>query len=283
MSPTLDFTDHSKETFESLAAKSETLRQLFGRFSLDVTSNMSLRQYFLDVEILRDFQADNSKQPPKFSNLLGALQLQWIAEAVLSGEVPLGYGNKLRELLDGDLNLLKRRRTRAKDALWEFEVRNILARGNIACHFDEPDLVITERIPSVGVACKKIYSEANVSKTVSTGVGQIKNRHGAGVVALNIDDLLPEDKILKVKNTDRAIEILRDFSTEFIARHEHTFRKYLQDGRCIFIMASAGSLADIEESNPRFNGVRQSVSWNIPGMNTEHAAFVMDAFQHGRA
>ncbi len=275
---TLDFTDYSKQRHCQLVELGSRLHEQFAQFGLDLNKSRSLSRYLSYASIMADFEENESSTKPSFSNLLGALHLHWIGEAVLSGTIPTEFKNKLEELLDGDLDLLKRNRTRAKDTLWEFEVRNVLARGNILSRFEEPDLVISSSPTPIGIACKKIYSEKNLGKTVSIAVEQIERRGQEGVIALNIDDLLPADVLVKVPNSIRAINHFRRRCEEFIERHERIFLRYLEAGRCLFVMVSSGGFVDIPDSIPRLNAVRQSLSWRVPGRDAVNADFILEAF-----
>lgn len=275
---TLDYTEFSRQRHRELVELGRRLNDLFSQFGLDLHKNRSLSRFLADASIMADFEENEKSTKPSFENLMGALHLHWIGEAVLSGKIPTKFKNKLEELLDGELDLLKRVRTRAKDTLWEFEVRNVLARANIPSMFEEPDLIIPTSATPIGIACKKIYSEENLSKTVSNAVKQIERRGQEGVVALNTDDLLPADVLVKVPNSDRAISHFRRRCEEFIQRHERIFLKYLEAGRCLFVMVSSGGFVDIPESLPRFNAVRQSLSWRVPGKNAVNGEFILKAF-----
>ena len=51
----------------------------------------------------------------------------------------------------------------------------------------------------VGIACMKLYSENNVDKVLSEGVGQIEASYDFGIVAVNLDDFTLPDQILRAR------------------------------------------------------------------------------------
>lgn len=115
-----------------------------------------------------------------------------------------------------------------------------------------------------GVACKKLYSEANVEKVLSQAIQQIERNCSSGIVALDIEDLLPENAILQVPNSQGMDARMNAHNDSFMQRHERHLRKYLEPGRAISVVVSSSAIVDILDRSPRFYTARQTTMWNIP-------------------
>jgi hypothetical protein len=95
----------------------------------------------------------------------------------------------------------------------------------------------------VGVACKKIYSQENVEKTLSEGVAQIESDHEFGILAINIDDLAPPNRIRTVASSGDLQASLSEDNRQFLKRHDRHFRKYLSTGRAMGAFVASGGIA----------------------------------------
>lgn len=175
----------------------------------------------------------------------------------------------LRKLCTGDLRFMNRTPSPARDSLFELEVwrsLNELRAG--AAELDEPDVVL--RLPSmnVGVACKKIYSKANFSKTVSNAVKQIRaNCPGLGIVAFSIEDLFPEGKGVGADSFDGAANFLSGQCQNFLAEHQDMFIKYFKGSDIVGALAVASTIVDIRIEKPRYSNMQQWLLWSAPELN----------------
>ncbi|MDP2806014.1 MAG: hypothetical protein Q8O24_08760, partial [Gallionellaceae bacterium] len=187
--------------------------------------------------------------------------------------MPLGVSVQAKEylsaLLIGSLDLLSREQSKAKDTLWELELWQALTRMGMHATLEEPDIVVTFDDARIGIACKKFYSENNVSKVLSQAVSQFEGDFAFGIVAINLDDLTPANTILKATSIDQMLELISQVNFSFIKRHERHLRKYLESGRAIAAFVSTSVISDVVTGKPRFNNSRQSTLWNIPGLPLE--------------
>lgn len=123
--------------------------------------------------------------------------------------------------------------SQGKDAIWELACMANFKIGAMKVRLDEPDLVTDVGQGDYGVACKKIYSENNVEKCISNGVGQIVRAQMPGIVALNIDELvIPPGRMLFAWDQETLRGMLQGYATDFMARHRATLKKYGEDGTC---------------------------------------------------
>lgn len=136
---------------------------------------------------------------------------------------------------------------------------------------EPPDIVVDYEGSRIGISCKKLYSEKNVEHELSQSVGQIEKGFEFGIVALNIDDLLPPDDVpLKKESSGAVTERLNQINTEFIDGHIRHFSKYLSASRIISAIVSASIIADVPSEKPRFRNTYQWTVWTITGLKERH-------------
>ncbi len=200
-----------------------------------------------------------------------ALHLERIAEAILPLKNEKGQSQHLKDILSGTLNFLERKESHAKNMLWELEVWSKLRKKTSAVYLQEPpDIVVDFDGSHIGIACKKIYSEKHVQNVLSQAVCQIEKEFEFGIVAINIDDLLPADTILNENTRNAVSERLFQHNGEFIERHDRHFRKYLSKERLISAIISSAVISDIHSEKPRFNNSWQWTVWAFPDIPKKH-------------
>lgn len=195
-----------------------------------------------------------------------AAQMERIASAVEVLSTDLDPRPHLVALLVGSINLLDRERSKAKDTLWELELLRMLRDVGINAHLGEPDLIVEFEGAKIGIACKKLYSEANVAKVLSEAVSQVEREFDFGIVAVNLDDLLPKNWLPPNQTIKSMLGILEERLFTFMKEHERHLKRYLEPGRAMTALVSCAALADVPSAQPRFLNARQSVAWHIPGL-----------------
>lgn len=265
-----EFSSERTNTFEVVAQSAGRLRELYAQAGLNLTKSPSLLTLLNDTEAL----AAATPEDRSFNQLLSALQIQRISEAILPLAGNSQIREKLIETLDGEINLLSRQRSKAKDTLWELELHRVLSDCGIETRFAEPDLIVLLAGSDAGVACKKLYSEANVEKVLSQAIGQVERNCTSGIVALDIEGLLPENAILQVPNVHGMAARLNAHNDAFMQRHERHLRKYLEPGRAISVVVSCAAIVDILDRTPRFFAARQTTMWNIPNQSSTQSSQV---------
>ncbi len=263
-----DMWKYQSSTYAHIKGRAIELLERFRSAGLDVRRSGSIQNLVRLASELSDAWLCNGLRAITFGHILAMLQVDRIATAAIV--IPRARETALlKDLLNGSLDLLKREQSKAKDTLWELELLRILTDHGISADLREPDILFSLSGPTLGVACKKIYSEANVSKVVSKAVSQIERDTEFGIVALNIDDLLPADVLLMVDTREEMVKSLVDFIQAFMARHERHFQRYLRPGRAMAVLTSCSSIACLSEVKAGFVNARQSVAWTIPGMAPE--------------
>ncbi len=259
-----------KTNFVQVKARAHEIEQLYASVALTMSPVCGLAKLIENAKTLSDKWLMNDLEQTSTINAFYALHLQRVADAVLTlADVP-DKKRYLRKLMSGEIDFFSRGPSQAKSFLWELELWSLLReRGAEAILEDPPDIVITLSGKTLGIACKKIFSENNVEKVLSEAVNQVKDCYDVGVVAINIDDLTPGNMVLKVNTEREMAHLLQDVCAKFLSRHERHFRKYLSTGRLVAALVAVHVIADVKEWEVAINNSRQSTVWTIPGLAPE--------------
>lgn len=202
--------------------------------------------YKLLSNTLKNYSASNTP-----FEIFDALYVNRIYSALLNLEDFQGKNRYLKDLLRSTLDFMEVSQSHSKNILFELEVTGKLRKIFKDTYLDEPDIVVPFEDGNVGIACKKIISENNFEKQLSNGVKQIKdNDFIFGIVAINIDNLLPEKTILNAVTFNQALDILHNENMEFINKYSGKFLKYLTENRIISVLIVSSTIADIKDENP---------------------------------
>ncbi len=264
-----NFSQQDTSSYLAVKQKAIELQELYRQNNLALPSTSYLSTLIDDTTILSDAWLCDNQARIDVQYVFKASQLECIAKAALHLGVSEQARKYLSALLNGSLDLLSRDRSIAKDTLWELEFWNILVDFGMSAALEEPDITVNFDGVKIGIACKKFYSENNVSKVLSEAIAQIEDNYDIGVVALNLDELTPANSILKAPSVEKAVEIINKNNDNFISKHERYLRKYLANGRAISALVSTCVLADIVSSKTRIFTMRQATVWSIPGLDID--------------
>lgn len=252
-----------KSTYSEISERSRQLRQVLAERNVRFHRDSALGKLLRDAESLaREWEEGNRDQ--EFRRLVNAAHANRIAEAILAVRDDPDAQQCLARIAGNDVNLSGRAPSQGKDHLWEIDLLHALRRhGFTGKLVDPPDIVVDLSGSPFPVACKKIYSEKGVEAQMRKGVKQLVGQGGGGLVALNIDDLVPDDTILSSWDRRAASDFLNKFNYDFVERHRLTLQRFVKDGRCDGILVSTSVLADLENSKPRFNLVTETMLWTL--------------------
>ncbi len=268
--------DESK-TFLDIKEKAIRVETLFKNKGLDIPKTSSLANLIDCAKKLSDCWLCGEKEVDN-SILWKAFHMYRISDSVFTIENDSDALFHLRKLINGNLDLLSRSRSEAKDFLWEIEFLHSLRKYGIKAELAEPpDIVVEFKGNSIGIACKKIHNEKNFEKVLSNGVSQISRDYDYGIVAINIDDTIPAHSLYSAKNKKIMMQGLSNINLSFMHRNERHLRKYLSSGRLISAVVSIAVIADLKEERIGLHNARQSTVWSIPGL-TEEKKKVFDDF-----
>jgi hypothetical protein len=264
------FSSENSSSFHKIGEHALTLKALFERHGLSIDSSPTLAELF--TQTLNGSKTIDGAAFGRitFNDVFGAAQMDRVSSAALLLEDEGNAYPYLLALLKGSINLLHREQSKAKDTLWELELLKIFRNIGIKASLEEPDIVVEFKGAKIGIACKKFYSEANVSKVLSIAISQIERAFDFGIVAVNLDDLLPEDQLVCAATIESASAMLEKRLLTFMKKHERHLRRYLEPGRAMTALVSCGALVDVQTEKPRFQNARQTVAWHIPGQTTEN-------------
>ncbi|MDP3856981.1 MAG: hypothetical protein Q8Q73_04370 [Stagnimonas sp.] len=262
----------ASDTYLALKQKALDLEALYADAGVRIPAGGDLARLIESTKQLSDawLQGRADKLPDQ--TLWDSAHLTRVADAALPLRGTPQEWAYLHKLTNGSLSLLKRESSEAKNFLWELELLHVLRAHGVQAKLQEPpDIVATFDAAEIGIACKKLYSTNNVEKVLSNGVAQIEGTYQFGIVAINLDDLTPEDSLF-VANTERQMaDQVNEINRSFLKENDRHFRKYLASGRLLSALVSTNVLADLRRESVRLNNARQSTVWMIPGLPAEKA------------
>jgi len=253
--------------------KANQLGQLFAKYGISVAP----QSYLADVMAAACEVSDASLMAKEvsFGRFFQAVLLDRIADAILLLDGAASAEDYLKRLRHGNLELLSRTASDEKNILWELELLFMLrVMGFEAILQEPPDIVVQLERVSIGIACKKSYSEKGVSKAISEGVAQIEGSFDYGIVALSLDDLFPENTILRARTMREANENLAQRNRRFMGEHQRHMARYLRPDRLISVLVSTAALVELTEERPQFANVRQTAFWSLPGSKADHSGLL---------
>ncbi len=256
----------SKFDAKSIIHQTQIIKDIYS--SEDIKINPT--SYFgkLLEEISNNYTNKNEPQL-----IFKALIINKIASSMLYiNEIKKEERKKLLYRLKNDtLDFMKRTPSDAKSILWELELFTNIRDSISSTCIAEPDILIKYEDGDIGIPCKKISSENNIQKILSNAVKQIENNSCEfGIIAINLDDLLPEESILNKGHQTAATDYLYKHNTDFLNRHEHHFLKYFKSSRIIAVIVFTSVIVDIENESPKFNYAYQLTTWTIPDLKKKY-------------
>jgi hypothetical protein len=254
-------------TYEEVADGARALRSFFASKRIPIHRDSALGVILREAEALdREWKTGTSEGG--LARLINAAHANRIAEAIAAIKSDPNAEECLRRIAGNSVDLSKRVPSQGKDALWEIELLANLKRKAIDAQLvDPPDIVIQLNGTPYSVACKKIYSERGVEGQMRKGVKQLRAAGGPGLVAFNIDDLVPENSLLTSKTLREGTDFMVDFNRQFIDRHRQRIQRYVADGRCDGVLVSASVPSSIETVSPQFNNHSQTTLWTLNEVN----------------
>ena len=270
--------EHDLHTYAAVKAMAEEVKELYSLHKISIPPQSSLNQLIDAANQLSDSWILNEAESISMPTLLKAFHIFRISRALISLKSEPNIDLHLKKLTSGDLNLLDRKQSNAKDYLWEIELFSSLKNHGVNPKFTEPDLQVSMHGSLISFACKKIYSEKNFAKTLSIAVAQIERSKNNGIVAINIDELLPSQNLLNGNTHQSTNKILQNFNDRFINKHVFHLRKYLTSGRIISCIVSSSIIADVKDAPTRLNNVSQMTFWTIPTLSLHRQNLISEFY-----
>lgn len=257
------------ETFLEIKEKANTLEQLYCENNVSLPSTCDLSRLIADAKLISDslLQSPTGRIPIRL--VYSAAHFNRIADVLIPLRGTPDCARFLPKFRSGTLDLFKRERSFAKNVLWELEMSLLLRTRAFDVSFAEPDIVTNLEGVKIAIACKKLYSDKHIQNVLSEAVQQIESSFDLGIVALNLDDLVPANSTLEAQTLYLAERKLIEMNNSFLARHDRHFRKYLASGRLLSVFVSTGVVVEIAGPDCRVHNVRRSSIWTIQGLPIE--------------
>ncbi|GGE82025.1 hypothetical protein [Massilia psychrophila] len=250
--------------YEEIDAGGEKLRELFKERNIKISEHSALSKLLNQAARLsKEWESRSAANHTR--TLVDSGHANRIIQAVIKGASDPGSLECMKRIANKDVDLSQRAASQGKDALWELEFLAMLKSKGVKAHLSEPDIVANFLFDDCSIACKKVYSDEGraVESQVRAGAKQIERSGRPGIVALNIDDLVPAHVLVKAKTTDAAMDALANLVRSFLDRHQMRVQRFVKDGRIDGIVISVTVPSDIEMSSPNFNQLVQMTLWSL--------------------
>lgn len=266
-----DTSVRTKKNFIEIKNRAEEIGKIYEEAGILLPSNSGLGKLINNAKKLCNNWLLCNKDGLSYEMFFWGFHFDRVADAILQLRHEPEKNKHLKALISGTLNFFERKRSKAKNILWELEVLAMLRERMAKVYLkDPPDIVVDYEDSRVGIACKKLYSEKHVQNVLSEAVKQIEKEFEFGIVAINIDDLLQSDVVLKMKSSEAVSEKLNQKNSEFINKHSRHFNKYLSTSRIISAIISTSIIADVASEKPRFRNTYQWTVWTISELSDRH-------------
>lgn len=258
------YTQYTRTSLPSLKADAIRIEQLYRHHHVRLSGQSGLGKLIANVKASSDRWILNQNSPNGMLDIFQALHFGRVSEGILTLEHMENPTEYLRRMLSGSLDFFERSQSLAKNTLWELSLfSRIRAKYQDVWLKDPPDICVKILDSQVAIACKKVYSPKNLPKLLSEAVSQVGEESLFGVAALNIDECILGQHVLKLNTAPEIFETLRTIKDRFIADNQGLFRRYLASGRIIAVLIDLTLIADIPNSNPRFNNAFLSTIWSL--------------------
>ena len=262
-------------TYAEIANRVRDLRAIFQRMAISIHPQSALGALLEEAKVLAE-DWTVGRNGNDIQQVIRAAHAIRVVEAVESAIDDDGVIECLRRIAKNDMNLSGRTVSQGKDALWELDLLASFKRHSVQARLCEPpDIVADFGLGPYGVACKKVYSENNVEKQLRSGCKQLSSFGGRGLVALNIDDLVPQDNLLEGTTHTSAGDFLAQKNIDFINRNLAKFGRFVAQGRCDGILVSTTLPAAIARSRVGLSNFTETVVWTFAGIKADAAQRIL--------
>ena len=250
------------DTYELIAQRVRSVREVLAERNIRVRSGSSLSQFLGQAETLDREWHDGTAS--SIEVLRDAAHVNRLALAVLALRDDPAVREPLCRMAGNVMMPDSRRQSRGKDALWEIVLLADLRSAGVEVRFeDPPDIVAKLNGADYPVACKKVWTETGVKEHIRKAGTQLRRFGNGGVIALNLDDLVPAGRLLRHDDRSSAGKFLDQFNLDFIERHRSVLQKAVIEGRCDGVWVSVCAVTDLVTEQTRFNLYTQTAIWHL--------------------
>ena len=228
----------------SIEDKVSYIRSIYSDANIDIHKDSYLNKLLNSVQNYPDTNIPIQSVFKKFH--IQRIHLA-ISTLIAHGDEPKIHCT-LKDLLDGDLDFHNLVCSKAKNLLFELELASKLSGTDTEINLLEPDIRMKTNGRQIAIACKKIMSVKNLNKIIQGASRQIERQNlDYGIIALNIDYIIPTNHIIKADNYEDALKILRVKIDTFIVSHKQLLVENSSKNRIIGVLIICTIAIDIKE------------------------------------
>lgn len=249
------------DTYEEIAAKTKLARAVLEQRKVKLRAGSALAQLLSQADKLSLAWAGQVK--PDDRVVWDTAFVNRLVDAVINLPDEPGIQEALKRMARSVMQPDDRNTSQGKDALWELVLLSDLKNNGLAVTAAEPDILVDFGMGNYPIACKKIWSESGVEKRVSHAAKQLAPFNNGGVIAINLDDLVPVGKVISVPTKSYVGGVLTKFNLDFVERNRGVLQNAVRDGKCDGFIISTTALAVLwEEDTPAYLASQTSL-WHI--------------------
>ncbi len=256
-------------TYEQVVEKASRVKTLLESRQIRLNSASVLGQLMKKAEALSSEWKLGERSPGWQDRLFSALHVNRICGAVLGVGGDHGAQEALRRVASNDMNLPLHDQSQGKDAFFEIELADYLLRHGMKAILAEPDILLKLDTGDYPVACKKINSRANLGGQLRNAVRQLRPFGGAGLIALNVDLLVPENSILVKDTAAEANAELIALIDGFRESNRFVLQKPIAEKTSDGILFSITAVTHVEQMRPQVSYYTQTDIWSLRDANAE--------------
>lgn len=258
-------------TYEQIATQVVRAKEHLAERGIKLHPSSTLAAIFRQgLELSTDWEA-GIREEPAAARIVEAAHAMRISQAVLTLDVADAAKELLNRVSKKSMDLSSRDPSQGKDALWEIELLARLRARGVRAWLAEPDIVAEFGGVPYPIACKKIYSAARFADAVRSGVGQLAQFGGIGLVAINIDDLIPSTVTIHAATT--AMELsnrLNTFLRSILDAESSLTRRLVAEHRCDGFLLSATVLSQIKAGRAGLNIQTEDALFDLGADDRQH-------------
>lgn len=256
-------------TYEQVVEKANRVKSLLETRQIRLNPASVLGQLMKKAEALSSEWKLGERNPGWQDRLFSALNVNRICSAVLGVGGDPGAHEALKRVASNDMNLPLHEQSQGKDAFFEIELADYLLRHGIEAVLAEPDILLELETGDYPVACKKINSVANLEGQLRKGVRQLRPFGGAGLIALNVDLLVPENNILVKDTAAQANAQLIALIDGFREANRFVLQRPVAEKGCDGILFSITAMTHVDQMRPQLSYYTQTDFWTLRDANPE--------------
>ncbi|MFJ2458017.1 hypothetical protein ACIOVC_05615 [Pseudomonas neuropathica] len=255
------------DTYEEIAAKTKLARAILEQRKVKLRAGSALSQLLSQADKLSLAWAGQVK--PDDRVVWHTAFVNRLVDAVINLPDEPGIQEALKRMAGSVMQPDDRNTSQGKDALWELVLLSDLKKNGLAVTAAEPDILVDFGMGNYPIACKKIWSESGVEKRISHASKQLAPFSNGGVIALNLDDLVPVGRVISVPTKSYVSGVLTKFNLDFVERHRDVLQHAVRDGKCDgFIISTTAPALLWEEETPPYLASHTSL-WHIQESSPE--------------